>query len=131
MRGLKRMITITSKGDYRKLEKYLMGLKQAARIEILDKFGKVGVEALSAATPVRTGRTASSWSYTIENGSGYSAIVFENSNVNDGVPIAVILQYGHGTGTGGYVQGRDYINPAVQPVFDKLVNDVWKEITKL
>lgn len=91
----------------------------------------MGVEALAQATPVKTGKTASSWSYDlIKTNSGYE-LVFSNSNFNNGVPIAVILQYGHGTGTGGWVEGRDYINPALQPVFDKIAKTVWLEVTRL
>lgn len=91
----------------------------------------MGVEALAQATPVKTGKTASSWSYDlIKTNSGYE-LVFSNSNFNNGVPIAVILQYGHGTGTGGWVEGRDYINPALQPVFDEIAKTVWLEVTRL
>ena len=91
----------------------------------------MGVEALSSATPIESGLTASSWYYKIENKDGKASINFYNSNIQNGVPIAIILQYGHGTGTGGWVEGKDYINPAIQPIFDKIVNDAWKEVTKL
>ena len=87
--------------------------------------------ALASATPVESGQTASSWYYEIEQSAGSTTIRFNNSNINKGVPIAIILQYGHGTGTGGWVQGRDYINPAIQPVFDRIVQEVWREVTKL
>ena len=87
--------------------------------------------ALSSATPVRTGLTANSWYYEIEHQNGSVSITFNNSNVNKGVPIAIILQYGHGTRNGGWVQGRDYINPAIQPVFDRIAKEAWEEVTKL
>jgi hypothetical protein len=97
----------------------------------LDRFGKEGVAALSSATPVNTGLTASSWYYEIKHEKGCSTISFHNSNIQNGVPIAIILQYGHGTNNGGWVEGRDYINPAIQPIFDKITNEAWKEVTKL
>lgn len=123
------MITVKVKGSFAKTEAFL---KKASKMQIrtiLNKYGAKGVEALSKNTPVDTGLTAESWSYEIvETGSGYK-IYWKNSNIVDGVPIAIILQYGHGTGTGGYVQGRDYINPALQPVFDELADSAWKEVT--
>ena len=125
------MITLKQKGNFSKLNRYLERVKEAAKISILDKYGQAGVEALSSATPTDTGLTASSWYYKIERTKTSATIQFLNSNINDGVPIAVILQYGHGTGTGGWVEGRDYINPAIQPIFDKIANDAWKEVTKL
>lgn len=125
------MIKIRQKGDFSKVTKYLIKAKKGIRLRDLDKYGKQGVAALSSATPVDTGLTASSWYYRIERDSSTISITFLNSNVQNGVPIAVILQYGHGTGTGGWVQGRDYINPALRPIFDKIADDAWKEVTKL
>ena len=125
------MIRISQKGDFTKTSRYLAKLKKAARLEILNKYGSKGVAALSSATPVDTGQTAGSWSYKIHNNGRGATINFYNSHTNNGVNIAIILQYGHGTGTGGYVQGRDYINPAIQPVFDELVAEVWKEVTSI
>lgn len=125
------MISFSHKGDFSKVTRYLERLKNAARLGILDKYGREGVAALASATPVDTGLTASSWSYDIEHGQGSATISFHNSNIQNGVPIAVILQFGHGTGTGGWVQGRDYINPAIQPLFDKIANDAWREVTSL
>lgn len=125
------MIRFGGKGDFSKTKKYLSRLKDAVRLEILDKYGKAGVAALSSATPVDSGKTASSWSYDISQNQTGAKITYYNSNVNKGVNIAIILQYGHGTGTGGWVEGRDYINPAIQPVFDKLVESIWKEVTSL
>lgn len=125
------MITFRQKGDFSKLTRYFERVKEAAKIGVLDKYGNAGVAALSSATPVDSGLTASSWTYKISRQNGSARIDFLNTNVNKGVNIAIILQYGHGTGTGGWVEGRDYINPAIQPVFDKLANDAWKEVTKL
>lgn len=125
------MITFRQKGDFSKLTSFLERAKEAVRIGDLDKYGREGVAALSSATPVRTGLTANSWYYEIKHQNGSVSITFNNSNVNKGVPIAIILQYGHGTRNGGWVQGRDYINPAIQPVFDRIANEAWEEVTKL
>lgn len=125
------MIKFRHKGDYSKATRYFERLRKAARLDILNKYGQAGVDALSSATPVDSGVTASSWGYEIESNSGSSKIIFTNSNINDGVNIAIILQYGHGTGTGGWVEGRDYINPAIQPLFDNMANEVWREVTKV
>ena len=125
------MISFRQKGDFSKLTNYFEKVKEAARLSILDKYGREGVAALASATPVESGKTADSWYYEIKRQNGSATISFYNSNVNEGVPIAIILQYGHGTGTGGWVEGRDYINPAIQPIFDKIVNDAWKEVTSL
>lgn len=125
------MIEFRHKGDFSKLTKFLERAKEAARVGVLDKYGREGVAALASATPVETGLTAASWYYKIENKNGRAVISFYNSNIQNGVPIAIILQYGHGTGTGGWVEGRDYINPAIQPIFDRIVNEAWREVTKL
>lgn len=125
------MVTIRHKGDFSKTTKFLEGARRGDYLKILDKYGRAGVAALASATPVDSGITAASWYYEIERSNGTTRIVFGNANAVDGVPIAIILQYGHGTGTGGWVQGRDYINPAVQPIFDKLASDAWREVTKL
>ena len=125
------MISFRQKGDFSKLDHYFERVKEAAKIGALYKYGQAGVSALSSATPVESGKTASSWYYEIKRQNGSVALEFYNSNVNNGVPIAVILQFGHGTGTGGWVQGRDYINPAIQPIFDKIAEDAWKEVTKI
>lgn len=123
------MIHIKQKGNFAKLDKYFEQIKKAANIDVLDKYGEAGVKALSAATPIDTGKTSQSWYYEIERKNGKVVLSFLNSNVNDGVPIAIILQYGHGTGTGGWVEGRDYINPAIRPTIDQIANDAWKEVT--
>lgn len=120
------MISFTHKGDFSKLDSYLNRLKSVVGLSDLDKYGRMGVQALSAATPKDTGNTASSWYYKIKKETGRTSLEFCNSNVNDGVPIAVILQYGHGTGNGGWIEGRDYINPAIQPIFDSILNDLQK-----
>lgn len=125
------MITFRQKGDFSKLNHYFEKLKEGIKIGDLDKYGRAGVEALSNATPKDSGQTASSWYYEIKRSNGSVSIQFKNSNVHEGVPIAVILQYGHGTGTGGWVEGRDYINPAIQPIFDAIANNAWKEVTSV
>ena len=125
------MITIRQKGDFSKLTSYLTKTKEAFRVGILHKYGRAGVAALSSATPVETGTTAESWYYKIDQNDRAAKLAFYNSNVQNGCPIAIILQYGHGTGNGGWVEGRDYINPAIQPIFDAIANDVWREVTKL
>lgn len=125
------MISIRQKGDFSKLSRYFERVREAARLGVLDKYGREGVAALASATPVKTGKTASSWTYDIERQNGSVSIVFRNTNINKGVPIAIILQTGHGTGTGGWVQGRDYINPAIQPIFDKIADSAWKEVTSI
>ena len=125
------MITFRQKGDFSKLTNYLEKAKEAVKLGDLDKYGREGIAALSSATPVDTGKTASQWYYKIERKSNSVSITYCNSNVQNGVNIAIILQLGHGTGTGGWVEGRDYINPAIQPIFDRLAKDAWEEVTKL
>lgn len=125
------MISFRQKGDFSQLTRFLEKSKEAVRLGDLDKYGREGVAALASATPVDSGETANSWYYKIVNRNGTATITFYNSNIQNGVPIAIILQYGHGTGTGGWVQGRDYINPAIQPIFDQIANNAWREVTKL
>ncbi len=125
------MISFRQKGDFSKLTRFLERIKEVVKLGDLDRYGQEGVAALSSATPKDTGETASSWYYTIEHTGSSASISFHNSHINDGVPIAIILQYGHGTRNGGWVEGRDYINPAIQPVFDRIAEDAWKEVTKL
>lgn len=124
------MITIVSKGDFRKTRKMLEKAQKMDIRSILDRYGREGVEALAAATPKDSGKTADSWYYEIQNNRSGASIIWSNSNINDGVNIAVILRYGHGTGTGGFVQGRDYISPAARPIFDSIAKDAWEEVTK-
>lgn len=123
------MITFESRGNFSRTERFLLKMSKGSLFNRLSSYAQQGVAALSAATPVESGLTAASWGYEIESSSGGVRITWTNSNVNNGVPIAIILQYGHGTGTGGYVAGRDYINPAMKPIFDKIADAVWKEVT--
>lgn len=125
------MIKFRQKGDFSKLDRYFRRVKGSVKVDILDKYGRAGVAALSSATPVDTGLTASSWYYTIEHQNGREVLNFNNSHLEKGVPIAIILQYGHGTGTGGWVEGLDYINPALKDIFNRLAADAWKEVTSL
>ena len=124
------MISFRHKGDFSKTTGFLKNAKKAIRLSDFDKYGREGVAALASATPVDTGLTANSWYYEISNKNGSITISFNNSNIQNGVPIAVILQYGHGTRNGGWVQGRDYINPAIQPIFDAIVNNAWEEVVR-
>lgn len=125
------MISFRQKGDFSKLTRFLEKAKEVVKLGDLDRYGREGVNALASVTPVDTGLTASSWYYEIEHKNGSATITFNNSNIQNGVPIAIILQYGHGTRNGGWVQGRDYINPAIQPLFDKIAENAWREVTKL
>lgn len=124
------MITFKQKGDFKKLNSFLERSKNALQLGELDKYAMRVVEALRNSTPIDSGETAKSWGYRIERRKDRVSIVFTNDNIQNGVPIAVILQYGHGTGWGGYVEGRDYINPAVRPIFDDMAEYAWKEVSK-
>ena len=125
------MITFRQRGDFSKLTNFMERAKEAVHLGNFDKYGQEGVAALASATPVDTGQTANSWHYKIEQKNGSVSIGFYNTNIQKGVPIAIILQYGHATRNGGWVQGRDYINPAIQPIFDKIADTAWREVTKL
>lgn len=118
-------------GNFNNTERYLKKLASNDAIQRLDQYGQLGAAALSSATPTKTGKTAASWTYEIEQSDQGATIHWLNTNMNNGVNIAVILQYGHGTGTGGYVVGRDYINPAIQPVFDDIAESASKEIASI
>lgn len=122
------MITFRHKGDFKKVQKYLRRSKRPFDERNLEKYGQRGVAALASATPYDTGLTASSWYYQVEKTEAGVSITFHNSNIQNGVPIAIILQYGHATKNGGYVQGRDYINPAIQPIFDEITEAAWREV---
>ena len=124
------MISFRHKGNFKKTTNFLERAKEAVRLGDLDRYGREGVAALASATPVESGKTANSWYYEITRKRGSVTISFYNSNIQNGVPIAIILQYGHGTRNGGWVQGKDYINPAIQPIFDEIVNNAWREVTK-
>lgn len=123
------MITVTTRGSWDHAENWLRKLLRGDIYAKLDKYGALGVNVLSNATPVDTGETAAAWSYRIKRSSGYYSIEWTNSNINEGRPIAILIQYGHGTGWGGYVQGRDYINPAIRPIFEQMAAEAWKEVT--
>ena len=122
------MISFTTSGSYEGVERWLKKLSAFDARQILERYGRAGVAALSGATPVESGLTAASWSYSVKSSGGSYEITWVNSNINRGVNIAILLQYGHGTGTGGYVQGRDYINPAIRPVFDKIAEEAWSAV---
>jgi hypothetical protein len=125
------IINFTEKGSFNNIERYLRRLSTLDLSSVLNHYGALGVDALSNATPVDTGLTASSWYYEIVQRPGYYSIRWYNSHVVEGRPIAILLQYGHGTGTGGYVEGRDYINPAIQPIFDQIASDIEKEVSRV
>lgn len=125
------MITITQKGSFGNIERYLARMKEAQRLAVLNKYGTIGQNALSNATPVRTGLTAASWSFTVVSRPGYYSIRWHNSHVEQGIPIAIILDYGHGTGTGGYVAGRPYIMSALRPIFEQMVAEAWREVSAI
>lgn len=125
------MIRVRQKGKFAKATRYLTRVKDAVGSIDWDAFGREGVAALASATPVDSGKTANSWYYEITRTKTRVKISFHNSNIQNGVPIAIVLQYGHGTRNGGWVEGRDYINPAIQPIFDKIVENGWREVTKL
>lgn len=123
------MFSIESSGSFKNLESFLKNMSRNSMLEALDQYAREGVAALANATPVDSGVTAESWNYEITKSRGSYSIVWTNSHVVDGRPIAIMLQYGHGTGTGGYVQGRDFINPAIKPIFDRIADNVWKAVT--
>lgn len=122
-------ITFVHHGDFKDTEQFLKKATNGSMLKALDEYGLRGVQALEAATPIESGKTASSWSYEIHRSRGEISITWTNSNIVEGVNIAVILQYGHGTRNGGFVMGRDYINPAIQPIFDEIADSAWKEVT--
>lgn len=125
------MITVKHSGQYKNVTEYLNRLKKYSAENLLLKYAEEGLSALQKSTPVDSGLTSASWFYEIQKTNNGLEIVYKNSNVNDNVNIAIILQYGHGTGTGGWVSGKDYINPAIEPIFDKIVNDLAKEVGRL
>lgn len=122
--------SVKQKGDYNKLRKYL-NKQKTVKLSNLDKYGEAGVKALSFNTPYDSGETANSWYYKINSQNGRITIDFCNSNINNSCSIAIILQYGHGTKNGGWVEGRDYINPALTPIFNNIAEAAWKEVTKI
>lgn len=124
------VISFDSSGDFKNTERWLQKLSNSDVYNVLERYGSQGVAALASATPQDTGLTASSWSYEVKKSVGSWSIIWSNSNVVNGVPIAILLQVGHGTGTGGYVAGRDYINPALRPIFDQMAVEAWKEVNR-
>ena len=124
------MIVFKQSGDFKDTFSFLEKSKETVKLKDLDRYGKEGILALSQNTPVDSGLTSKSWHYEIIQQDGKVSISFYNSNIQNGVPIAIILQYGHATRNGGWVEGRDYINPAIKPIFDKIVDDAWREVTK-
>lgn len=124
------MLVIHQKGDFKNLTSFLERAKEKVNLGMLDDYGRQGVAALQSATPKDSGKTSESWYYKIERRDGTVTLSFHNSNENQGIPIAIILQYGHATGNGGYVEGIDYINPAIQPIFNKLAQEAWEEVRK-
>lgn len=123
------MISATSSGSFQKTTSFLKFMQSNKIFNVLDRYGRIGVDALSRATPRETGETAESWTYAVTHSVGRHALNFYNTHSEDGVNIAVIIQYGHGTGTGGYVEGIDYINPVIRPLFDKILDDIWRQVT--
>ena len=123
------MITFESAGSFNNTEKFLQNMSKQDMYKTLEHYGKEGVDALRAATPVDSELTAASWRYEVKHTGRSHSIIWSNSNVVGGIPVAILLQYGHGTGTGGYVQGQNYINPALKPIFDKIADKVWKTVT--
>ena len=125
------MIKVTTSGSFDQTMKFLQRMKQREQFKFLEKYGSMGVAVLQRATPVDSGLTAESWYYEIIDKPGYYAIAWSNKHITDrGDPIAILLQYGHATGNGAYIAGRDYINPAMKPIFDQIAADMWKEVTK-
>lgn len=122
-------LELTSSGSFSNLEKFLRGVSRDTILAQLQRYGQDGVHALESATPIESGETRNLWTFKVAKSGGSYSITWSNSHVENGVPIAIILQYGHGTGTGGYVKGRDYINPAMRPVFDNIADKVWKAVT--
>ena len=125
------MISITSRGDFRRTIKSLQRMTEADIFASLESYGQRGVNALAAATPKDSGQAASSWDFYVKRSKTSWSIVWTNSNVENGYPVVIGLQYGHGTGTGGWVQGQDFINPAIRPIFDQISQDVWKAVTSV
>lgn len=123
-------ISISSSGSFKNTQRFLKYMSKMDIRSILNKYGEKGVKALNQVTPTQTGRTAASWSYTVEATRGTYSIAWTNDVMAGEVPLVILLQYGHGTGTGGYVAGRDFINPAIQPIFDQIASDVWKEVKR-
>lgn len=124
------MISITSKGSFVNTENFLKRMSKGDIYFVLAQYGQMGVAALSAATPADTGLAAQSWTYEVSRKGSWYSIIWKNYDIENGFPVVIMLQYGHGTGTGGYVQGRDFIMPAIMPIFDQIANAVWREVQR-
>lgn len=124
------IISFKNRGDFKETELFLKRIKKAKLLPILEKYAQRGVDALSNATPINTGKTASLWGYEIKPTSNGYSVYWTNDNINDGIPIVVLIQYGHGTRNGGYVEPIDFINPALKPILEELSNELWKEVIK-
>jgi hypothetical protein len=124
------MITVESSGSFKNIDRFLNSMKEEEIFSTLDRYGRIGVYALSDATPVDSGITANSWTYEVIKTRKKYEIVWRNENINSGIPIAILIQYGHATRDGGWVEGRDYINPTIQPLFDKIANEVWERVKR-
>ena len=124
-------IGVQLKGSFKHTENFFERNKKQRLARKLNNYGMVGAAALAANTPIDTGLTAESWNYEIKESNGHIQLIWTNSNSSQGIPIVVLIQYGHATRNGGYVQGRDFINPAIQPVFDAIANDIWEEVCRL
>jgi len=124
------MIQVTNRGSFKNFEGFAARMKSRSYLTALEKYGPAGVQALAAATPTESGETANAWYYFIINRPGYFSIQWANSHMESGISIAAILQYGHGTKQGVYIEGRDYINPAMRPIFDQIAQDMWREVTR-
>lgn len=123
------MITFKHRGNFSKTEKFFNRVLRREYLNVIEKYGEIGCQVLASATPVDSGATAESWTFEISHDWNVTKIAFLNTNMNEGYNVAILLRYGHGTGTGGFVAGRDFISPAIRPVFDQLADDVWKEVT--
>ena len=123
------MFSITTSGSFKNTEAFLRAMTKLDIVPILHRYGRMGVGALGLATPVLTGLVSTSWNYEVENSKTGATIWWTNTDRENGFPVAIMLQYGHGTGTGGNIQGQDYINPAIRPIFDEIANEVWKAVT--
>ena len=124
------MIRVSSSGSFKKTEDFINKMKRGDAFARLEQFGQMGVDILASATPIDTGLTKESWTYSIIRKRRRYSIIWHNTNVVSGVPVVILIQYGHATRDGAWVEGRDYINPVIQPLFDKIANDVWKEVTR-
>lgn len=123
------MISVKTSGSSDKASRFLNSMKRGEAYSVLEKYGRMGVLALSQATPVDSGLTANAWTYEVTHQRGHYSITWHNTNIVSGIPVAILIQYGHATRSGTWVVGRDYINPVIRPLFDKIANEVWRGVT--